>query len=144
MAISYVGKGAVWGHNAVLSAVTTNCIGTILILSYRFKPSADKYDIQEKVGTEGRIAANPMETLTVEAVFTGTSISDAKTQAAKTPSINDIVTITDAEDTEIAGKWIVDDAEKGAETKGPKTISLTLVRFPDSAAMNGTTMTAIS
>lgn len=147
MAISYVGRAAVWGHSASIASVTTNCLGTILIQNYRLKKSAETYDINDKIQTEGRIAANRKETLTLEGIFssilTPNTTADANTQCARTPSINNIVAVTDAIDTEIAGNWVVADAEKSADVKSPKSISLTLERFPDSVGMNGTTTTVI-
>lgn len=145
MANSFIGVGAVYGVSATLSPVTSNCIGTIAIQSYRFKPGADKFDINQTSGVVGRIAANKSETLTIEGIFiSATSLSDAQTQAARTPEVNDIVSIADTVDTEIAGKWAVSEAEKGGEVKGAKTVSLTLERYPDSSAFNGTTLTAIA
>jgi hypothetical protein len=140
MAITYVGKAAVFGHNSTITGKTpSTALGTILIQSYKFKPSATQIDIDDlSSGTVGRIVANPHETLTLEGIFTSalssTQIADAKTQAAKTPSIGDILTVTDSEDTEVAGDWVVVDAEKSKEVKSPVSISLTLDRFPDTAA----------
>lgn len=151
MSIRYVGKAAVWGHNSTIAATDpSTCLGSILIQSYKFKPSADTFDIMDKIGTEGRISANPKETLTLSGIFTGSNVGalgtsgSAKESANRTPSINDVVTITDAEDTEVAGKWVIADAEKSKDVKAPVSIDLTLERFPDSTGFNGTTVTVVA
>lgn len=130
MAASYIGKAAVFGQTASVTVkAPANCIGTLIIEEFSFKPQATTVDILEGSETKGRIIANKNNLITFRGIFTGTGIADAATQATRTPEIGDTITIVDSTDTEVAGDYAVTDAEKTASVSDAKRISVTCQKF---------------
>ena len=113
---NYIGKAAYWGVGTGTSVAGTG-VATMLIQSAEFTPAATRADIMdEKGGTVGVAFANAVNRLSIEGLVTGTTLADAKAQAASTPPPGTVVTVDDDDDTEIvgehSGKWFVVEATK--------------------------------
>jgi hypothetical protein len=133
MSTSYTGKGPYFGMVTTISGST---LGAIKIQTLRLSREADSAEFKDETGqTQGFAFANKRKVLAIEGVFFGTTEAAIATAVSKTPAPGDLVTLTDAEDTEIAvnhtGKYLITRAEKNKSNTELSRLSLEAVQFDD-------------
>lgn len=124
-------KGVVWG-------IATGMSGTGVTTSFesqslQFSAEADEAEIRNGKGqVVVDIFYNQRQTITIEVIPTGATIAAART-ANILPAPGAIVTVTDTEDTELAGtnagKYICVRASKSKSNTGATSISMELKQY---------------
>ena len=100
MAEVVTGKAVVWGLS---TGATATGMGTFLAQSADFSVDGEMVEVRNSSGeVVGQVHYNPKQSLTMEVIPTGTAIADAKS-ANILPLPGTVVTVTDTNDTEVAG-----------------------------------------
>jgi hypothetical protein len=126
---AYIGRAAVFGVTADVSAVTVNCIGSLMIQSFSVKPDSVSADFKVGSDTVGRVNADHSLVITFKGIYTGTGLTAAQTQASRMPRKGDVIAVADATDGQIVGNYVIEEAEKSTDVNEPKMLSCTARRF---------------
>lgn len=124
-------KGVVWGLATGMSG--TGVTGGFEPQSLQFQAESDEATVRNGKGQEVvDIFYNQRQTITIEVVPTGSTVANART-ANVVPLPGAIVTITDTEDTELAGtnsgKYICVRASKAKSNTGETRITMELKQW---------------
>jgi hypothetical protein len=123
--------GVVWGIAMGMSG--TGVTGSFATQSLQFSADADEAEIRNGKGAVVTdIFYNQRQTITIEVIPTGTTIALARTNNVL-PAPGAIVTVTDTEDTELAGtnsgKYIFVRGSKSKSNTGATSLSMELKQY---------------
>jgi hypothetical protein len=126
-------RGVVWGIATGLSG--TGVTSSFLPQSLQFGAEADEAEVRNGRGdVVTDIFYNQRQTITIEVIPSDTTVALSRT-ANVIPKPGAIVTVTDTEDTELAGtnsgKYICVRASKSKSNTGPTAISMELKQYVD-------------
>lgn len=124
------GFGVVWSLGTSVSG--TGVAATSSVQSVDFAEEADTKDIKGADGaTKCKVFSDQRQTLTIEVVPTGATIAAAKL-CNIVPALGADITITDADDAEVAAStWICTGASKRKTIDGEVRITMNLVKHGD-------------
>ena len=125
-------KAVVW---ALSTSATATGMGTFTTQSAGFNVDSDKTELRDNRGAViTEVYYNSKETLTMEVVPTGTTIALAKA-ANVIPAPGAIVTVTDADDTEVAGgsgvEYLFVSGSKAKSNTDMVKLTFNMVRYTD-------------
>lgn len=125
--MTYRGRGVLYGLNTTTagsSSLSASC-------SFQSTDWSGKVDEETILNCDGEvmthITKNPSETLTVSYVFTGGTNTGTATMATVDPGA--VITITDANQPDVAGTWLVNTVSEKRTNTSAAIIDLSCIRY---------------
>lgn len=130
MAVVQKALGVVWGVSSTGftytgSATVLNVKGT----GQSFRKTAEKFECKDSNGeTNGLVFFNPKKELTLRCYPSGATIAAAKTNNVL-PDPGDKFVVTDADDPDVAGTYVVDECSKEKVNNGITTFDIRVTEY---------------
>lgn len=130
MATKYYGVGVKWGNST--TGLTNSGITAFQAGKSTMKRAAKKKETPDGAGdTAGVVYYDFRKEITITVTPTGATIAAARANNV-TPLPGTLVTFVDANDAEIAGNWLVDDASKETDPENGAQITMSLTQYANS------------